>query len=363
MDPSFTTEQLELKEAVRRFCSEQISTERLMAWEREPRGIDSATWQAIAELGWFGLGLPVSAAGSGLGLTDVACLLQECGRSLVPLAVISSIRGGWALAHLDPRAPELQEIAAGRSSVTLALDEETARAPEAFVTRAAVADGGVYVHGAKWYVNDAAHADWQVVAAREEGGVSLLLVARENTQVEELRSFDGSRQGIVRYDVGPAQRRLSQAGAGAALLERLRREQAALALAEMIGGTEAVLDMTVSYVKEREQFGQKIGVFQAVQHQIADVATDLTAARHLAWQAITRLEAGTESSTDLASAAAFVGRAFKRATLAAHHLHGGAGFVIEHPLHYHSERAQSLCIRYTPEEPALSQVAAALLDH
>jgi alkylation response protein AidB-like acyl-CoA dehydrogenase len=130
----------------------------------------------------------------------------------------------------------------------------------------------------------------------------------------------------------------------------------------MIGGMDAVLATTVAYVKEREQFGQKLAVFQAVQHQVADMAIALTASRHLAWQAITRLAAGTDEGAELATAAAFVGQAFKRVTLTAHHLHGGAGYVVEHPLHYHAERAQSLCIRYAPEAQALEEVAAGLLD-
>jgi hypothetical protein len=152
------------------------------------------------------------------------------------------------------------------------------------------------------------------------------------------------------------------AAALAVALRTLRREATALALAEMVGGMQAALDTTVAYVKEREQFGQKLAVFQAVQHQVADMATAYTAARHLAWQAITRLASGTEEGTELATAAAFCAPAFKRLTFAAHHLHGGAGYVVEHPLHYHSERAQTLCIRYAPEAPALASIAAALLE-
>jgi alkylation response protein AidB-like acyl-CoA dehydrogenase len=135
-----------------------------------------------------------------------------------------------------------------------------------------------------------------------------------------------------------------------------------LALAEMLGGMEAALDMTVKYVKEREQFGQKIAVFQAVQHQVADMGLAFTASRHLAWQAITRLAPDRESGGPLDAALAYVGQAFKRVTLTAHHLHGGAGFVVEHPLHYHSERAQSLCIRYAAEADALAAIASRLLD-
>ncbi|MFN8641802.1 MAG: acyl-CoA dehydrogenase family protein [Candidatus Binatia bacterium] len=142
----------------------------------------------------------------------------------------------------------------------------------------------------------------------------------------------------------------------------LRREAVALALAEMVGGMQAALDMTVAYVKEREQFGQKIAVFQAVQHQVADMATAYTAARHLVWQAIARLAAGSEQGGELEHAVAFAAPAFKRITWTAHHLHGGAGFVVEHPLHHHSERAQTLAIRYAAEAPALAAVAADLLD-
>jgi alkylation response protein AidB-like acyl-CoA dehydrogenase len=123
-----------------------------------------------------------------------------------------------------------------------------------------------------------------------------------------------------------------------------------------------VLERTVTYVKEREQFGQKIAVFQAVQHQVADMATAYTAARHLAWQAITRVAGDTDEPIDLPGAVFHVATAFKQLTLTAHHLHGGAGFVVEHPLHFHSERAQSLSIRYAPEGRVLEEVAATLLD-
>ena len=167
---------------------------------------------------------------------------------------------------------------------------------------------------------------------------------------------------MVRYAATPIVRRLGPAGDGASALRALRREATALALAEMVGGMQAALDTTVAYVKEREQFGQKIAVFQAVQHQVADMALAYTAGRHLAWQAITRMAAGSEEGMELMHAAAFVGQAFKRISLAAHHLHGGAGYVIEHPLHYHSERAQALCIRYAPEAPALATIASELLD-
>jgi len=357
-----TPEQIELKAAVRRFCEEQVTPERLAAWEREERGIDEATWRAIAELGWLGLGLPVDAGGSGAGLVEVACLLEESSRGLVPRAAIDAIRAARALNVVDPAAPELAALARGDRVVTLALREEQASAPEHLQTRLQTAAGSALVNGEKWYVAGAAHADWHVVAAREQTGLALVLLPRPAHGMKPLRTFDGERQAIVRYEQAAILRRLTEPGLADQPLRQIEREQRALALAELVGTMSAALDMTVAYVKEREQFGQKIGVFQAVQHQVADMATAYTAARHLTWQAITRLAAGTEEGTELDHAAAFVGQACKRLTLTAHHLHGGAGYVIEHPLHYHAERAQSLCVRYATESSALGKVAAALLD-
>lgn len=362
MDLTLTPEQQELKDAVRHFCQEEVTPERQVAWEREPRGIDARSWQSIAGLGWLGLGVPAGAGGSGLGLVEVACLLEECARGLIPHAVIAAVRGAWALARLDPQAPELPALATGERAVTLALDEEHCREAHQYRTSAEPSGGAVRLHGRKWYVPDGAHADDHIVAARDGAEVALFLVGRAHAQIESLRTFAGDRQAIVHYAGAPAIRRLSAPGCGAGALETLQREQAALALAEMLGGMDWALDTTVKYVKEREQFGQKLAVFQAVQHQVADMATAFTASRHLSWQAITRIAAGTQQGTELSSALAFVGQAFKRVTWAAHHLHGGAGFVVEHPLHYHSERAQSLCIRYAPEAPALAAVASSLLD-
>lgn len=357
-----TAEQQELKDAVRRFCDEQVTPERLAAWEKEASGVDAVCWRAVSELGWLGLGLPVAAGGSGLGLVEVACVIEECARGLMPRRIINAIRAAVAFATVDPTHIELRACARGARSLALAFDEQSVRDPAFYATHVTDAHGTLHLSGAKWYVADAAAADLHLVAAQAADGVALVLVAGTAARLEPLRSFDGERQAVVHYDQVAVTDCLASGGQGRALLARVQRQQIVLALAEMVGGMEAVLAMTVAYVKQREQFGQKLAVFQAVQHQVADMATTFTAARHLAWQAITRLAAGTEDGSELPMAAAFVGQAFKRLTLSAHHLHGGAGYVIEHPLHCHAERAQSLCIRYASEATALAEIARQLLD-
>lgn len=357
MRPEPSEEQRQLKISVERFWRDQVSPERLAAWGAEERGVDAACWAQIAALGWFGIGIAEERGGSGMGLVEVACVVEECARGLIPLAVIDAIRGATALVGVDPGAAELADVARGVRRVALALDERAVRSAAQLTTRVE----GDRLSGEKWYVAMPS-ADLHIVAARHDGGIALALVEAEHANRVALRGFDGAEQGIVRYENAPVLRLLGGHGDGGVALWKLRRAQTALALAEMVGGMKSALDMTVEYVKEREQFGQKIAVFQAVQHQVADMSMAHTASRHLAWQAISRMAAGTEEGVELEMAAAYVARSFKQVTLTAHHLHGGAGYVVEHPLHRHTERAQSLCIRYAPESEALAVVAQHLLD-
>jgi len=356
-----TAEQQELMNAVREFATRECTPERLLAWENDAGGIDDATLRAVAELGWLGVGAPEAAGGTDGTLVDLACLVEECARGLVPRSVTGAIRAVAALAELDPAQPLLADLVAGRKHLALALDEETARSAASYRT---TIGRDATVTGGKAYVPDALAADVHLVAAREDGGLGLVLVENRAPAVRTtaVKTFGGDRQAHVAYERAPVAARVGAPGGAETPLARVWRRQTVLALAEMVGGMDAVLAMAVAYVKEREQFGQKIALFQAVRHQIADMGTTCTAARHLAWQAITRVASGTEEGFELASAAAYVGQAFKRVCWASHHLHGGAGFVVEHRMRFHSERAQSLCIRYTPEAPALAEIAAALLD-
>ncbi len=358
MHPEVSEEQAELKTSVERFWRQQVNAEKLREWESN--GPDTGTWQTIAALGWFGIAVPAAMGGSGLGISEAACVLEECGRGLLPPQITHAIRAVSTLAHLDAAAPELAELASGARRLTLAIDERAARSERHFATRL----DANRVNGEKWCVVDPA-ADWHLVAARAgagDGEIALVLVDGSAAQTSTLRTFDGGVQAAVRYDDVAVARVVATAGPAAETLARVRRLQTALALAEMLGGMQGALEATVDYVKEREQFGQKIGVFQAVQHQVADMSLAYTASRHLVWRAVSRLAVDAAQGVDLETAAAFVARSFKDVTMTAHHLHGGAGYVVEHPLHYHSERAQALAIRYAPEAPALSAVAGSLLD-
>ena len=222
------------------------------------------------------------------------------------------------------------------------------------------------MYGDKWYVRQGVSAELVIVLAveRDEPVLVVVPMGAQGVSRRELKTFGGDRQSVVGFDgvaVSP-QARLASGAAARSALRRIEEEAAALALAEMVGGFAMVCEMTVAYMKERVQFNQPLGKFQAVQFRCADMATSLSGTRHVAYSAIWRLSEGVDAGRELAIARAWAAGAYKQATLDAHQLHGGAGYVVEHPLHRYAERAQSYAILFASEDDALAEVVNELLS-
>ena len=360
MHPAPTAEQQTLMSGVRDVLKKEISPEKLLEWSRAPGSAEAALLARVADLGWLGMAAPEAVGGMGTSLVDVSLLFEECARGLLPLQVINYMRGVQAVVDVEPDCPLLRQLTTGERTIALALDEEFDRTPARYRTR--IENGTVT--GRKCYVLNGERADYHLVAAREGDGLSLVVVANgaPGLSCEGRVGMADDSQAHVRYEGVAVVTHLGAPGRADDALARMWLHQQLLALAEMVGGMEWVQGATVTYIQERWQFGQPIALFQAVRHQAADMATTITCARHLARQAICRTVSGTVEDTELESALAYVGQAFKRVCWAGHHLHGGLGFVVEHPLHWQSERAQTYCIRYTPEAPRLRAIAAKLLD-
>ena len=139
----------------------------------------------------------------------------------------------------------------------------------------------------------------------------------------------------------PTNGRLGEMDGGWALLERALERAAAAKCMEMLGGAEAVLEMTVEYAKHRVQFGRPIGSFQAVQHHCADIATEVECSRHMAYQAACRLAEGLPAATEVSIAKAWVSEAYRRVCALALQCHGAIGFTKEHNLQLYTRRARA----------------------
>ena len=360
-----TEEQQVVQQEARRFLAAEVTRERRLAWDRHPAGHDPAFWQAVARLGWFGYGLPPAYGGEGASLVDLGLLVEECGRAVAPFGIFAAIAGGLALAALGTPAQKrawLPAMARGEKLVTLAVAEVAASSsPAAFTTTVRRRGKTLVLAGGKAYVLQGVTADAFLVAARDGRGVSAVLVpaGTPGVTVQAHETFGKDRQSLVRFRnvTLPTTALAGAAGSAWPRLTQLRTRLTALLCADLVGGADAVLDMTTRYVCEREQFGVKIGTFQAVQGMVADMAIALEGARHVTRQALWRLAAGLSATREVAIAKAWTGQAYRDITLTAHQLHGGAGYIVEHELHRYSAHAKEAELRFGPTEEWLETLA------
>lgn len=345
-----TEEQAEFRTIIRDFFetkSPEKEVRRLMETED---GYDPAVWRQLAtELGAVGIAIPEEYGGQGFGWAELGILLEEAGRALFagPLFSTAVLASTALLESGDEAAKEahLPGIASGETIATVALTEESGLWSEDGVTTpATLSDGAWSITGEKHYVIDGTIADLLIVPARTAAGVSLFAVEGSASGVQRSSSItlDQTRKlAVVSFDAAPA-RLIGEDGTGWRVLERVN-DIAATALAlEQAGGAQAALDMSISYLKQRVQFGQLIGAFQALKHMAADVLIEVESAKSAAYYALDALVEAREDFPLAASLAQAYGtEAFVFAAHQNIQFHGGMGFTWEVPAHLYYKRARS----------------------
>ena len=372
MDLGLTEAQQMLKSSARTFLEAECPEEFVRAMENDERGFTLELWQKLAAQGWLGLTFPEEHGGAGLGYVELAVLLEEMGRSLLPGPYFSTVvMAGPAI--MDAGSPEQKRqfmtgIARGQLIVTLALTEPGGRWDAAGVrTMASARDDDFVINGTKLFVPNAHASDYMVVAARSgdaERDISLFIVARQTPGIAQslLETIASDRQSEVVFDdvVVPASSLLGDLNGGWATMEKVLQWGAVGKCAEMLGGAQQVLDMTVEYAKQRAQFGRPIGSFQAVQHHCANMATDVDASRHITYQAAWRLAEGLPAQREVAMAKAWVSDAYRRVCALGHQCHGAIGFTKEHRMQLYSRRAKAAELQFGDADLHLETVATAI---
>ncbi len=346
-----------LKQAARDFVKKEspVSRVRKLRDERHPEGFSRSMWRKMAELGWQGIVVPAEYGGLGMGLTELACVLEECGRNLVPEPLVSTLGLGTSAILLGGTAALKSEllprVADGSLILTVAYQERGSRyAPNRVETKATRRGDGVVLSGEKVLVLDGHAADSFVVSARASGaaadrqGVSLFLVPRDTPGVEVVRQSTLDLRGAAIVELRdvelPASARVGEEGGGVALLEAtLDRATAALS-AEMLGGMQAAFEMTLEYLKTRKQFGVLIGTFQALKHRAAEVFVEIELARSAVLGACDALDRGAREARSLVSVAK--ARCSDAAMLVGYEgvqMHGGIGMTDEHDIGLYLKRA------------------------
>jgi alkylation response protein AidB-like acyl-CoA dehydrogenase len=356
MNFGFNDEQELLRSTARKFFENECGSDTVRRLMETPEGISPDLWTKIAEQGWLGLVFPEAYDGLGLGLVDLVVLMEEMGRAVVPGPYFSTVLlGGLSVLEAGSEAQKkewLPKIAAGDKRVALAWMEPSAQLGPAGVTLTAVEKGGRYtLSGTKLFVHDAHTADALVVAARTRPGagaegVSLFLLPRETSglRVTLLPTMDQTRKlcEVTCADVTVgADALLGAAGAGWAPLARVLDRATVALCAEMCGGAQKVLDMTVEYAKIRQAFGRPIGSYQGVKHRAADMLVDVENSKSITYYAAWALDEGAaEAPLAVSMAKAYVSDAYRRVAAAGIQLHGGIGFTWEHDLHLYFKRAK-----------------------
>ena len=358
MDFEFSEEQGMLRDVTREFLTEQAPPEQARKQFDDPRGYDPKTYRRMADLGLLGLPFPEEYGGTGLGMVELAVVLEEMGRVAYPGPYFAGVvlAGGVIAASGDERALAryLPGLATGEQTATLAfLERSIDWGPGAIGLRAVAEGDGYRLDGMKWLVPFGAAVDTIIVVAREgEGdgaeGITLLAVPRETAglTIEPTATLDMNEKVATLHFAGvtvPRENVIGTAGAGWPAVEATLRRAQVAAAAEMLGASRKALEMSVEYAKVREQFGQPIGSFQAIKHRLAEMLEAAENATAAVYYAAWALDADAPDATLAASVAkATLNEASRKITGEAIQVHGGIGYTWEYDLHLYWKRAKYL---------------------
>lgn len=273
-------------DSVAQFVRDESNVERFRAMRETDRGWDPRVWKQMADYGWLAISFPESVGGIDGDFIDMALILEQLGRGLVPEPYIASVvLAGSVLEKLGSEAQIadiLQPMMEGDTSLALAYDERQSRYNLADCkTAARKTDGGWQIDGEKVWVLNGHAADSILVVARTAGqqlaeeGLSIFVVPADSPGLSRtaVKTMDGQRAAFLTFEgvALPAGALLGPAGEAYPVLEWAVDRAAAAACAEGQGHLQEMFRRTVEYLKEREQFGAKIGSFQALQHRAAEM--------------------------------------------------------------------------------------------
>jgi alkylation response protein AidB-like acyl-CoA dehydrogenase len=377
MDFELDQDQHMLAKTVADFAKNESPVERFRQLRDDEIGYDPALWRKMGELGWMGVPFPDSVGGFGGSFIECAIVLENLATTLVPEPYLASVvLGGMTLAragNAEQHEAYLTPMIEGETTLALASSEAQSRYDVSAVETTAMPVGGGYeLSGEKVWVLNGHHADHLIVSAKAPGGVTLFVVPRaaEGVNVSVAKTIDGQKAAFVKlHNVAVADdARLGKEGSGAAVLDRTMDYAAAAAVASGVGIAATMLQMTVDYLGMREQFGVKIGSFQALQHRAVDMYAETELLRSISMAAMVRADEDDANTrrADISAAKYQLATGGIWVAQQALQLHGGIGVTDEHDIGLYFKRLYALNALFGDAEyhvarfasdPAFSEVA------
>ncbi len=375
MDFGFSEEQDMLRDSAREFLAGECPMTYVRQMMDDEKGFSDAQWKKMSDLGWTGLIVPEAFGGAGLSMVDMVVVLEEMGKVVMPGPFFAStILGGVAIdlgGSAEQKTRYLAPLASGAMRATMAQIEESGRWDAPGVALTARPDGdGFHLRGTKLFVHDAHNSDVLIVPARTAGqgedGITLFLVeSAAGVTSRVLKTMDQTRKLCeVELDVHVGSDAvLGEVDGGWPLLSRVVDRAKVALCAEMCGGAQRVLDMSVEYAKVREQFGKPIGSFQAIQHKCADMMVRVESAKsatyYAAWAVANEVP---EAHLAACMAKAYCSDAYREVAGEGIQIHGGIGFTWEHDMHLYFKRAKGSEVTFGDATWNRELVAQVVLD-
>ncbi|MEO0398194.1 MAG: acyl-CoA dehydrogenase [Pseudomonadota bacterium] len=350
-----TEEQEMLRESARGFLSEKapVSEFRALRDSDDETGFSRDLWREMAEMGWAGILVDEAHGGADFGYVGAGVVAEEMGRTLTASPFLSTaVLAATALSKFGSEAQQaanLPAIAAGEKVIALAVDEGVKHDPTKTALTAEKSGNGFKLTGEKTFVADGQAADAIIVAARTAGasgetdGLTMFLVPADAVGLEKERTVMVDHRGAARLSFQGVEVTgedvIGNVDGGAAVLGGVLTAGRAGLAAEMSGAAQAAFEMTIDYLKERNQFGQAIGSFQALQHRAAHLYSELELAKSVVLKALQDLDDGFQMAGPTASLAkAKVGSVAKLAALESVQMHGGIGMTDEYDIGLYLKR-------------------------
>jgi len=323
---------------------------------RDETGFDRALWSEMAAQGFAGIVVPEEHGGVDMGYLAAGLVAEQMGRNLTASPFFSTaILAATALKHgsEEQRAAWLPKIAGGEAIIALALDEGVKHNPRGTATTAEPSGNGFKLNGAKAMVVDGHVADVMIVAARTSGGegdadgISLFLVDPKTSGVSTERTVMVDSRNAARIHFEDVEvsgdALLGTLDGGMEVLNTVLAAGRGIAAAELLGAGAQAFEDTVAYIKERKQFGEIIGSFQALQHRSSHLYTEMEIARSAVVGALSALDAGDENAAQYcAMAKAKLGSVAKLASQEGVQMHGGVGMTDEYDIGLFMKRIRVL---------------------
>lgn len=312
--------------------------------------IDRTAWSGMVEAGWLAALVPEEQDGLGLGLFDLALALEETGKRIVMAPLIEVAAAIWAVSRATDASHPARGAIAGKIVVPV-----TTLPGQRYdsVASPALDPTAMALSGAVSFVAFGPSADLFLVGAKAGGEAILCLVPRDagGLAIATTPNVDGSTSSTLTFSrVAVADDAIVAKGELAATTATRMQELIVLGTsAELLGVAEAALDVTVQYTRLREQFGRKIGSFQALQHRMVDCYVDAELNRSLLFKVLSAWDAGTGHPAMVSAVKARVGKGALKTVRTALQLHGAIGYTDEHDIGVYYKRAVALAAKYGNE--------------